>query len=544
MQTNASPPEFNDIAARQLVARCTEVAPPSERPQLAGLKAAFAVYHRGVFISDEQAWTFYGSTRQRFYEWKPAIQALLSEESSNTIDTLLNDHTGDGTRQIVGDLHVVGNLIISGTVSAQEIVERDMPTDWPLAPSSVPPSLPASPPQSSLSSTPPPQEPGAQEPPSAESTERSAVTGAATGAMVGAAAGGVGAVAAVPAAVASMGFGASGITAGSTAAAMISAEAIAAGGGVAAGGTTAILQSIGASGLSVAGTASVACVGAVAGAAILGGAGFGICAAFLPSPKRHDYPALPTGTPCQPSEGSLRGKWMVLTEEGIHNVVFYPFETEAEARRFFYDLRASRPKILFDSLGLEIESGGWNPLALPTIRGQFGLSDTSIHDGFDPCMLQYSNVIALYSPSQGRFLRMMGDCVDGGGGRRSFDHLPNEWHSERFCVVIAKEGEIALYSVPNQRFIRMDHDADVNAKGGIMAAGELGARTLERLTIVNAGQGLIALHSKAQNRFIRMTKGGQVDGMGGRRNAGSLPRAWDSERFRIKQFPGMKGYSY
>jgi hypothetical protein len=86
MQT--SPPEFNDIAARQLIARCTETAPPSERPQYAGLKAAFAVYHRGVFQSDEQAWTFYGSTRQRFYEWKPAIQALLIEESSNTINTL------------------------------------------------------------------------------------------------------------------------------------------------------------------------------------------------------------------------------------------------------------------------------------------------------------------------------------------------------------------------------------------------------------------------------------------------------------------------
>lgn len=532
-----SPPEFNDIAARQLIARCTETVPPSERPQLAGLKAAFAVYHRGVFQSDEQAWTFYGSTRQRFYEWKPAIQALLIEESSNTINTLLHNHTRDGTRQIVGDLHVIGNLIVSGTVSAQEIVERDMPTDWP-------PSLPASPPQSSLSSTPPPQEPGAQEPPSAESTKRSAVTGAATGAVVGAAAGGVGAVAAMPAAVASMGFGASGITAGSTAAAMMAAEATAAGGGVAAGGTVATLQSIGAAGLSGAATASVACVGAVAGAAILAGVGFGIGAAFLPSPKRHDCPALPTGTPCQPSEGALRGKWMVLTEEGFHNVVFYPFETEAEARRFFYDLRASRPKILFDSLGLEIKSGGWNPLALPTIRGQFGLSDTSIHDGFPPCMLRYSNVIALYSPSHGRFLRMMGDCVDGGGGRRGFDNLPDEWHSERFCVVIAKEGEIALYSVPNQRFIRMDHDADVNGKGGIMTAGELGARTLERLTIVNAGQGLIALHSKVQNRFIRMTKGGQVDGKGGRRNAGSLPRAWDSERFRIKQFPGTKGHSY
>ena len=105
-------------------------------------------------------------------------------------------------------------------------------------------------------------------------------------------------------------------------------------------------------------------------------------------------------------------------------------------------------------------------------------------------MLKCVEFIALYSPSQGRFLRMIGDCVDGGGGRRRFDQLPDEWHSERFCVVIANEGEIALYSVPNQRFIRMDNDADVSGKGGIMGAGELGTRTLERLTIVNAGQGL------------------------------------------------------
>ena len=52
-----------------------------------------------------------------------------------------------------------------------------------------------------------------------------------------------------PFAVGLFGFTAGGITAGSTAASMMSSAAIAAGGSVPAGGTVAILQSIGAAGL-------------------------------------------------------------------------------------------------------------------------------------------------------------------------------------------------------------------------------------------------------------------------------------------------------
>ena len=62
-----------------------------------------------------------------------------------------------------------------------------------------------------------------------------------------------------------MGFGASGIVAGSTAAGMMSAEAIAMGGGVAVGGTVASLQSIGAVGLGTSLTAAAATSGALVG---------------------------------------------------------------------------------------------------------------------------------------------------------------------------------------------------------------------------------------------------------------------------------------
>ena len=67
--------------------------------------------------------------------------------------------------------------------------------------------------------------------------------------------------------VGAYGFGSSGILAGSSAAALMSAEASAAGGMIAAGGTVATLQSIGAAGLGVAGTTSVA----IGGGALVGG---------------------------------------------------------------------------------------------------------------------------------------------------------------------------------------------------------------------------------------------------------------------------------
>ncbi|XP_023562636.1 interferon alpha-inducible protein 27-like protein 2A, partial [Octodon degus] len=68
--------------------------------------------------------------------------------------------------------------------------------------------------------------------------------------LLGAAIGGALAVCAVPFALTTAGFTATGIAVSSVAAKMMSAAAIANGGGVAAGGLVATLQSIGAAGLS------------------------------------------------------------------------------------------------------------------------------------------------------------------------------------------------------------------------------------------------------------------------------------------------------
>ncbi|XP_062889757.1 interferon alpha-inducible protein 27-like protein 2A [Mobula hypostoma] len=79
----------------------------------------------------------------------------------------------------------------------------------------------------------------------------------------------VAAVAAPPLILGAVGFTSTGIAAGTIAAKMMSVAAVANGGGVAAGSTVAVLQSIGAAGLSAAANAALGTAGAVVGA-ILG----------------------------------------------------------------------------------------------------------------------------------------------------------------------------------------------------------------------------------------------------------------------------------
>ncbi|XP_062889760.1 interferon alpha-inducible protein 27-like protein 2A isoform X2 [Mobula hypostoma] len=87
--------------------------------------------------------------------------------------------------------------------------------------------------------------------------------------LLGAGTGAVAAVAALPAVLGAVGFTSTGIAAGTIAAKMMSGAAVANGGGVAAGSTVAVLQSIGAAGLSTAANAALGTAGAVVGA-ILG----------------------------------------------------------------------------------------------------------------------------------------------------------------------------------------------------------------------------------------------------------------------------------
>ncbi|XP_036967749.1 interferon alpha-inducible protein 27-like protein 2A [Acanthopagrus latus] len=80
-------------------------------------------------------------------------------------------------------------------------------------------------------------------------------------AAIGAVAGGLGASVVAPAALAGLGFTKVGIAAGSWAASWMGYAAVANGGGVAAGSLFAILQSVGAAGVSAATTAAASAIG-------------------------------------------------------------------------------------------------------------------------------------------------------------------------------------------------------------------------------------------------------------------------------------------
>ena len=309
---------------------------------------------------------------------------------------------------------------------------------------------------------------------------------------------------------------------------MMFAEAIAAGGGVLAGGTVATLQSVGVVGLSAAATTGIACTGALAGAFVLGGIAWLIWSCMRPLSFQPDR--------CY---GVKHGMWMVLMEEGWGNVVFYPFQLEDQAA-LFWDMvqrdRPSRPRIMFGPDGGEVCSGGWNPLALPTIRSrhQGSVSMCCANTLGASCACISGKTIALYSPRHRRFLRVMGKDVDAKGEKVDFDDLPASWDSERLTIVDAGEGQIALHSATHNRFVRLI-GSEVDARGGTRCVDQLPVEwDSERFTVVASGDCTIALHSKSHNRFLRMT-GDSVDARGGVRDVDSLPNVWNSERFVVKQ---------
>ena len=344
------------------------------------------------------------------------------------------------------------------------------------------------------------------------------------GVVAGGVVGGMGAVIAVEAGVAAVGFTASGIAAGSTAAAMMSTAAVANGGAVAAGSTVAVLQSVGAAGLgSLAGPVIV--VGAVLGAAVIGFSAYCIAGNIKPLP----------GKACR---GVHKDHWMVVTEEGIWNVFFYPFPTESQARQFFDSVHKQRTylaRILYDAAGREVEAGGWISWALTTIReNHCGPVDKCgglvVSGAFAP-----GDVIALFSPSRMRFLRMQGEAVEG-HGERGVEELAAGWSgqdAELFTVVDASEGEFALHSKCCNRFVRL-LGGDVDARGGVKSANELPKQwDSERFTLVDAGDGLVALHSRSHNRYLRLDGSNRANAKGGPRDRDALPDGWQDERFRL-----------
>ena len=81
-------PVFDEEAAKEMVGLCKD--PVSKRPQEAGLRAVFAVMQSHLFDKAEEAWVYYGSTRQRFYEWKHCVTTAMEHQRQ------VNSEIGDG----------------------------------------------------------------------------------------------------------------------------------------------------------------------------------------------------------------------------------------------------------------------------------------------------------------------------------------------------------------------------------------------------------------------------------------------------------------
>ncbi|KAG1658456.1 hypothetical protein FOA52_005620 [Chlamydomonas sp. UWO 241] len=194
-------------------------------------------------------------------------------------------------------------------------------------------------------------------------------------------------------------------------------------------------------------------------------------------------------------------------------------------------------QVIFSPDGRELQAGGWNGLAHGTIWSRhaflYGFSPRHGLSGFMHELLRPGNVVALHSTCHRRFLRLDGEHVDGHGGHRDADDLPDDWNLERFTVVDAGPGQIALHSASHNRFVRIIVDR-VDARGGVRNAGKLPDDwDSERLTVVDAGLRMIALHSRLHGRFLRMENGGAVNAWGAR-GVELLPNAWGSERFSVR----------
>jgi phage shock protein A len=81
--------------------------------------------------------------------------------------------------------------------------------------------------------------------------------------------------------------------------------------------------------------------------------------------------------------------------------------------------------------------------------------------------LTAGNVVALYNPTNGCFLRIYGTSADFDGGARDLGELPFEWEAERFVVVAAGNNRVAFFNPSYRRFLRMEADGTLLADGSL-----------------------------------------------------------------------------
>lgn len=149
-------------------------------------------------------------------------------------------------------------------------------------------------------------------------------------------------------------------------------------------------------------------------------------------------------------------------------------------------------------------------------------------------------LVALYSPSNQRVLRVEPNGALNAGNLANPLELQESWTWERFRVLPGPGGTIGLYNETNNRMLTM-------ASSGQME-GVVGMRPLQPPFLFKIVPGprtgspnLLGLYSPSARRFLRITNGGGVDGNGAVIPSGLLPPAWDWERLQIIQVsPGAQ----
>ena len=97
--------------------------PLTQQPTEVGLKAVWSVKHTHFFGGRaKDAWEFYGSSKQRYYEWKRCLEpnSLIADAA---LSTLLPDAEAIG-QQVEGDLLVSGIVRASGFETSLQGVEE------------------------------------------------------------------------------------------------------------------------------------------------------------------------------------------------------------------------------------------------------------------------------------------------------------------------------------------------------------------------------------------------------------------------------------
>ena len=141
---------------------------------------------------------------------------------------------------------------------------------------------------------------------------------------------------------------------------------------------------------------------------------------------------------------------------------------------------------------------------MSTVRSQPGLNRIAYLG------ISHGNVVALHSTWLNRFIRCHEGNVNGHGGPKDVDKLPDDWGSERFLVVQLDTSVYAFYGVYNDMFLCMRDDQSMY--GATKHHLDSTSFTNHRFLVNDEGNGRISLRSQRHNRFVRMNWNGVLDG--------------------------------